>query len=347
MAATSEARALPFFTDLYGQPLESGSIYIGQPGLDPVAYPVVITSDIAGSVVVAQPIRTTHGHAVSAGAQIHMYCQIPYSITVLDASGRIIYASLNETDPVATAIGLSSVQSADSIAELRARNKNSTNQVWVTGTGMYVYQPNDNTSPENIPLVVVGNDGARYYLDIQSVNANWVKVSGVSANPTSQGVWSSWNDDGNGTARFTNNHGSGTGGVVIRTVNANNTAEIGRVTIGADGSIVSGGNITNGSGDIRSVGNLIAQGSVVALLADGSRSLTWDSINSRYVLASAPLFVNGSTAVTQASALANQLANGVGALALGTNAAPTPAQPGTWSQTGTASNSVYLWVRTA
>lgn len=346
MAATSEARALPFFTDLNGLPLESGSIYIGQPGLDPVAYPAVVTSDIAGSVVVAQPIRTTHGHAVSAGAQIHMFCQIPYSITVLDAAGRIIYASLNETDPVAIAVNSTSVQSAAELATLRARSGSSTNQVWVNGFGMYVYVPTDTTSPESIPRVIVGNDGSRYFLSAQFVNGGWVSATGPGL-PIVQGVHMSWNDAGGGQTYFTNNRGLGTGGFVHRTVNSDNSVEIGRVTFNADGSILSGAGITTGTGDIRAAGNLIAQGSIVSLLADGSRSLQWDSVNSRYVLASAPLFVNGSTAVTVASGIANQLANGVGALALGTNAAPTPAQPGTWSQTGTASNSVFLWVRTA
>lgn len=165
MTATSEARALPFFTDLYGQPLESGFIYIGQPGLDPLAYPVTVNSDAAGSVVVAQPIRTTHGHAAAAGALIHLFVPIPYSITILDGAGRLVYTSLNETDPVAIALGTSSVQSANDLAALRARDKNSTNQVWVTNFGMYHYVPTDTTSPESIPTLIVGSDGGRYHLD--------------------------------------------------------------------------------------------------------------------------------------------------------------------------------------
>jgi hypothetical protein len=348
MAATSEARALPFFTDLYGQPLESGSIYIGQPGLDPVAYPAVVTSDIAGSVVVAQPIRTTHGHAVSAGAQIHMYCQIPYSITVLDAAGRIIYASLNETDPVAVAVASSSVQSAADLATLRARSGSSTNQVWVNGYGMYVYVPTDTTSPESIPRVIVGNDGSRYYLSMQFVDAGWVRASNPSA-PTIQGVHLGWADvAGLGQAFLTCNRGiSSTGGFILRTVNSDNTVELGRVTITADGSIVAQGGVNASNGDIRSAGNLIAQGGTVALITDSSRSLAWDAVNSRYVLVAAPLLINGSLAVTQASALANQQANGIGALALGNASAPTPAVAGTWVSTGTAQAGVFLYVRTA
>lgn len=343
MAATSEARALPFFTDLYGQPLESGFIYIGQAGLDPVAYPAVVTSDIAGTVVVAQPIRTTHGHAAAAGALIHLFVTIPYSITILDAAGRLVYASLNETDPVAIAIGSSSVQSAADLTALRARSGSSTNQVWVDGFGMYVYVPTDNTSPESIPLVIVGNDGSRYHLSAQYVNANWVKAS-AAAQPASQGSWFSWNDEVGGATFLTNNRGTGTGGFVLRTVNADNTVELGRVIVSSAGGVIA-------QDDMRTSRNLIAGNGVLALIADGSRSLQWDAGNSRYAFVSAPLAINGSLAITQAtiqaSILANQQANGVGALALGNNTAPTPAQPGTWAQTGTAQNSVFLWVRTA
>lgn len=350
MATTSEARALPFFTDTLGLPLESGFIYIGQPGLDPVAYPAVVTSDIAGSVVVAQPVRTTHGHAAAAGALIHLFCPVPYSITILDAAGRLVYASLNETDPIAISQGTSTVQSASNVAELRARDKNSTNQVWVTGSGMYIYSPTDNTSPESLPFVVVGSDGGRYHLDNFFVNGAWVKASSVAgASVASQGVTMSWSDDGVGSAYITNNQGLGNGGFVLRTVNSNNTVEFGRVSIAANGAVNAGGSIFS-SGGISATNSIISNGGLLGLVPDGSRALSWDSVNGRYLLPSAALYVNGAQAVTlstlSGAILANQQANGVGAVAVGTNASITPVLPGTWAQTGTASNSVFLWVRT-
>jgi hypothetical protein len=343
MATTSEARALPFFTDLYGQPLESGSIYIGQAGLDPVAYPAVVTSDLAGSVAVAQPIRTTHGHAAAAGALIHLFTPIPYSITILDSAGRVVYASLSETDPILTAFTTSSVQSVPDLPTLRARVGSSTNQVWVAGNGMYIFDPTDHISPESLPDVVVGSDGSRYKLSTQYAFGFYLKVFSAS-NPVSQGAYFSWNDLGDGAAVLTDNQGSGAGGFVFRTVNLGATIELGRVTFSPVGGIVAGG-------DVRSAGNLIAQGGIVSLLSDGSRALSWDAVNSRYTLPGAPLSVNGSLAITQATLqaaiLANQQANGVGAVALGTSSAVSPVLPGTWVQTGTASNSVFLWVRTA
>jgi hypothetical protein len=357
MATTSEARALPFFTDLVGSPLESGFIYIGQPGLDPVAYPISVTSDAAGAIVLAQPIRTMHGHAVSAGALVHMFCQVPYSITILDGAGRLVYASLKEIDPIATAIGTSSVQNAGSIEELRERDKNSTDLVWVNGYGMYAYDSSDTTSPESIPFTVVGRDGARYKLNFQYVNAEWVKVSAGPAPTSSQGAWLSWNDDGTGTSFLTNNCGLGSGGIVLRNVNASNTVETGRVTVNSVGGLTTSSGIVSATGivastggvvaaaDIKSTsGNVIAGGGTVAVTVDGSRALSWTG--SSYSLPSAPLNINGSVAMTQAGLLANQLANGVGAVALGNNTAPSPPQAGTWSSL-TAFNTVFLWVRTA
>lgn len=350
MATTSEARALPFFTDLLGQALSSGFIYIGQAGLDPVAYPVNVTSDIAGSTVIVQPIRTTNGHAVSAGALVHLFCPIPYSITILDSAGRLVYASLNETDPVAISQGTSSVQSASSLADLRARDKNSTNQVWVNDYGMYLYAPSDTTSPENIPFVIVGNDGSRYHLSRQFLDASWARFNGAAI-PNMSGSWLSWNDGGDGAAVLTCNHGSLAGGLVLRTVNAAG-AEIGRVTIAASGALTAGGSISStgdidGHGNIIADGNLTAIGGAVLLTADGTRFVRWNSGLSRYEFASADMNVNGSLVMTQGNLQGNQVGNGVGAVALGSASSTNPVLPGTWVQTGTSQSGTVLWVRTA
>jgi len=341
MATTSEARALPFFTDLYGAPLESGSIYIGQAGLDPVAYPAVVTSDVAGSVVLQQPIRTVHGRATAAGALVHMFCPIPYSITILDSAGRLVYASLNETDPIFTSLNTSSVQSAGSIAELQSRSGAATNQVWVKDSGMYVADPTDQTSPQNIPLVIVGNDGMRYKLALQFVNGQWVHISGI-ATPSVQGAWVSWNDVGDGSTYLTDNKGTGTGGFVFRTVNADNSAESGRVTFSATGAIVA-------DSDIRSHTNVIAENGIVSLISDGSRSIQY--VGGQYSLPGASLSINGAQAVSDAN-LSSKIATimntkAVGGLTLTTGAAP--GDPGTWSAivTGVGSTGVSMWVRTA
>jgi hypothetical protein len=348
MATNSEARALPFFTDLIGQPLESGSIYIGQPGLDPVAYPAAVYSDVDQTVLLAQPVRTSHGHAVSGGAQVHMFCPSPYSITILDGSGRLVYASLNEVDPALIALGKTGVQSAATLAELRARNGSTTNQVWVNGYGMYQYIASDSTSPENVPLVIVGNDGSRYYLNFHYGNFGWTKVSSPSASPVSQGLWTSWNDSGNGIAYLTNNRGEGTGGVVIRNINQDNTVEYGRVTMSSTGDLSATGDIYAQGGDVRASGNVIAEGGTVAVTADNSRNLHWDSALQNYVFPSSPVQINGSLAVTVASLVDIILTQKVGAIIM-TNAGAAPAFPGTWVAivTGLGPSGIAQFLRTA
>jgi hypothetical protein len=213
---------------------------------------------------------------------------------------------------------------------------------------MYTYDPADNTSPESVPFVIVGNDGSRYKLNAQYAFGPFMKAQSGSI-ITGQGVYLSWSDFNNdGAAYLTDNRGTGQGGFVFRTIDANNTVELGRVSFSAVGAILA-------ESDITTVGNIVAQGGIVALLPDGSKSLSWDAGNSRYNLAGAPLEINGSPAVTQSTLsamlppiiLANQQANGIGAVALGSSSSVNPVLPGTWSQTGSASSSVYLYVRVA
>jgi hypothetical protein len=339
MPTTSEARALPFFVDLIGRPLESGSIYIGQAGRDPVAYPVTVTSDAGGTVVLQQPIRTTHGRAVSAGAQVHMFCPTPYSITVLDSAGRVTYTSLNETDPSVVSLGTSTVQSASSLADLRSRSGSATNQVWVDGFGMYIYNPTDTISPENIPFVVVGNDGARYDLGMFDANLGFARVSKSAPTYGMEGCWISWNDDGaNGFTYFTNNRGTGSGGFLFRTMQSDGTTQTGSVQFDSVGNVTA-------TGDVRATGNLQAGGGIVSLNSSGTRSVQYDGV--KYTMPLADLYVNGSKAITEATLSAelagNNSALAVGSYTIGTSTMPTP---GTWTLIATIS-SVYLWLRTA
>lgn len=339
MAATSEARALPFFTDLYGLPLESGSIYIGQPGLDPVASPQNVYSDATRQTLIQQPVRTTHGRAVSGGAQVHLFCQVPYSIVILDTAGRTVYAALNETDPIFVALATSIVQSASSLSDLRARSGLSTNLVWVAGFGTYRFDPTDTTSPENSPFVIVGNDGSRYQLDQFDGNMGFARLSAPSSNPNSAGLWLSYNDQGDGAGRITNNQGVGAGGLVIRNIDQSNTTETGRVTIGANGSILTTGQIaTAGANDIVSNRDLVASSGMASLTADKSRYLRWDG--TVYLLVGAELTLNGGRAY-HTNWFNPLVLNGIGntriftvtSVPVGTTFSPGGA-PGTWLSTG-------------
>lgn len=389
MAATSEARALPFFTDLIGQPLESGFIYIGQAGLDPVAYPAVVYSDIGNSTVLAQPIRTTHGHAVSAGQQVHIFCQAPYSILVRDASGRQVYLSLNEVDPVSTVIGNAVVASVDSYNSLRARSKSSTYQVWVTNIGMYIYDASDTTSPEVIPTTIVGNDGARYKLNQQMTQT---QGQGDISNFVANTEWVSQNTTGisrsinrtvgiSATTVLSASDGgtqfmlAGSGYTVVlphvaglpsgwRVAFTNTTLSSSFDIAPQSGELINCSGFPGGTfyrlakqwshvqlfcdgaawyaSDETVAGNLgytpVQQGTGTSQLSNPVK-LGWDGASLRATV--------DTTDLKQIPTVSALQANGVGALALGSNTGPNPAQSGTWVQTGTANNSVYLWVRTA
>ncbi len=328
--SNSEARALPYFTDTLGRPLESGKIYIGQAGLDPIANPQTVYSDTANTIVLQQPIRTLHGHAVSGGAYVHLFCTTPYSITVMDSSGRVNYTSLNESDPNLTNTGTIAPQTADSLDDLRARSAAASNQVMVSGYGMYIQDATDTTSPESVPRIIVADDGTRYKLLPEYLVGTWVQLTGVGS-PIIPGAHVSYNDDGSGAAFLTANRGALTGGVVLRTMSADGLTEVGRVTISPAGDVTSSGVITAN-------GNLVTRGNTVALVADGSRALTYDG--QFYNLGGANLKVNGSLATT----LAATQGYGIGGITLTSGAAPS--NTGTWASLATV-NGVTLWVRTA
>jgi hypothetical protein len=71
-----------------------------------------------------------------------------------------------------------------------------------------------------------------------------VHVNTVGAYESNQGLQMSWNDDGSsGNSYLCNNQGGGTGGLILRTVNSNNTVELGRFVITAAGAGSQGSDI--------------------------------------------------------------------------------------------------------
>lgn len=86
---------LPFapYTDLNGQPLDAGYIYFGTVNQNPETSPITVYWDVAGTVPVAQPVRTLAGFPVNNGRLSHTYSSIDYSITVKDKYGRLLYSS--------------------------------------------------------------------------------------------------------------------------------------------------------------------------------------------------------------------------------------------------------------
>jgi hypothetical protein len=90
----SIASPYKIFTDIDGQPLDDGYVFIGAAGLNPQASPITVYSDPALTLAVVQPIRTNGGYPVIAGTPARLYTPGDYSITVLNKNGTLIFSSL-------------------------------------------------------------------------------------------------------------------------------------------------------------------------------------------------------------------------------------------------------------
>lgn len=87
--------------------------------------------------------------------------------------------------------------------------------------------------------VVVANGGIQQHSNPNTLNEVWrVFVKGVPLHiGNRQGLHLGWNETSNGESCFVTNKGAGGGGFVFRTVNFENTAEIGRVTFTGNGGV--------------------------------------------------------------------------------------------------------------
>jgi hypothetical protein len=95
MSALSIQPTYPIFTDIDGQPLENGYIWIGAVNLDPQTNPIAVYWDGALTQLAVQPIRTLNGYPSRNGTPARFYVASDYSIQVLDSKGSVVYTSLN------------------------------------------------------------------------------------------------------------------------------------------------------------------------------------------------------------------------------------------------------------
>lgn len=98
MAANSITSPFPIITDIDGQPLEGGYIWIGIAGLDPQTNPKNTYWDNALTALAAQPIRTIGGYPIRTGSPARLFVDANYSIRVQNKNGTIIYSSLVSTN---------------------------------------------------------------------------------------------------------------------------------------------------------------------------------------------------------------------------------------------------------
>lgn len=93
MSSNKVENPYPLFTDTNGKPLESGYIYVGEPGLDAEFNAVSIYSDPALTIPLAQPVRTSGGYPAISGATIRFYVDGDHSIKVKNKNGELVYSA--------------------------------------------------------------------------------------------------------------------------------------------------------------------------------------------------------------------------------------------------------------
>jgi hypothetical protein len=104
------------YTGLDGKPLDNGYVYFGQPGQDPVAHPVTVYWDAAGTLPATQPLRTVNGYIVNeSNAPANVFYEGLYSELVRDSKSRqVFYSQTSGEFSIATVVSnfLSDIGSA-------------------------------------------------------------------------------------------------------------------------------------------------------------------------------------------------------------------------------------------
>lgn len=98
MSALSIQPTFPIFTDIDGQPLENGYIWIGTENLDPQTNPINVYWDAALTIAATQPIRTLGGYPSRSGTPARMYVNSDYSIRVQNRNGSTVYSAPAATE---------------------------------------------------------------------------------------------------------------------------------------------------------------------------------------------------------------------------------------------------------
>jgi hypothetical protein len=96
MSALEVTPPFPVFSDIDGQPLENGYIWIGAVNLNPQTNPINVYWDSSLTISATQPIRTLGGYASNSGTPARLYVNADYSIRVMNRNGSTIYSSLND-----------------------------------------------------------------------------------------------------------------------------------------------------------------------------------------------------------------------------------------------------------
>lgn len=116
MSALSIQPTYPIFTDIDGQPLEDGYVWIGAANLDPQTNPINVYWDAALTLPAAQPIRTLAGYPANSGTPARLYVNGDYSIRVMDKNGSVVYSAPAATERYGNLIGASTVDFSQAVS---------------------------------------------------------------------------------------------------------------------------------------------------------------------------------------------------------------------------------------
>ncbi len=103
MSTVSVSTPFPIFTDIDGQPLENGYIFIGIANLGPIGNPINVYWDAALTIPAAQPIRTLGGYPINNGTPARLYVNSQYSIQVQNRNGSVVYSAPFDTEFMSSA----------------------------------------------------------------------------------------------------------------------------------------------------------------------------------------------------------------------------------------------------
>lgn len=98
MSALSIQPTYPIFTDIDGQPLEDGYVWLGVANLAPIGNPISVYWDAALTLPAAQPIRTRGGYPINSGTPARLYVNGNYSIQVQNKNGSVVYSAPTATE---------------------------------------------------------------------------------------------------------------------------------------------------------------------------------------------------------------------------------------------------------
>ena len=93
MTSLSIQPPFPIITDIDGQPLEDGYIWIGTAGLNPIGNPISVYWDAALTQPAGLPIRTQGGYPMNSGTPARLYVVSDYSIQVQNKNGSVVYSA--------------------------------------------------------------------------------------------------------------------------------------------------------------------------------------------------------------------------------------------------------------